>query len=212
MKALDLYCGLGGWSDGLVLEGFELLGVEIEPHIAELYKHPVIVADVRSLDGKDFKGYDLIVGSPPCRDFTKIPDFRYKEGEGYKITPWKEPKNPERGLELVYAFLRIVEEAEPTYWIMENVVGLTEYLDIKPRMITRLGKAMKRAFWGNFPAFFVVRDYSLKPKENIQGKLRKWERAKIPISFSRALGRAVRCSLSMIRAYICYYRNKLIHQ
>lgn len=198
MKALDLYCGLGGWSDGLAMEGFEVLGVEIEPHIAELYKHPVIVADVRNLDSNNFKGYDLIVGSPPCRDFTKIPDVRYKEGEGYKITPWKEPKNPERGLELVYAFLRIVEEAEPTYWIMENVVGLTEHLDIKPRMITKLGKGMKRAFWGNFPSFFVIRDYSLKPKENIQGKLRKWERAKIPISFSSALGRAVCSSLPSV--------------
>ena len=192
MKLLDLYCGLGGWSDGLAMEGFEVLGVEIEPYIAKLYEHPVIVADVRDLDSKNFKGYDLIVGSPPCRDFTQIPDVRYKEGEGYKITPWKEPKNPKRGLELVNAFLRIIEEAEPTYWIMENVVGLTKHLELKPKMITRLGKGMKRAFWGSFPPFFVVRDYSLKPKENIQGKLRKWERAKIPIAFSRALGKAIR--------------------
>lgn len=29
MKALDLFCGLGGWSDGLALEGFEMLGIEI---------------------------------------------------------------------------------------------------------------------------------------------------------------------------------------
>ena len=192
MKALDLYCGLGGWSDGLAKEGFEILGVEIESHIAELYKHPVIVSDVRDLARSTFKGYDLIVGSPPCRDFTKIPDVRYKEGKGYRITPWKEPKNPERGLELVHAFLRIVEEAKPTYGVMENVTGLTKYLDLKPTMITRLGKGMKRAFWGHFPPFFVIRDYSLKPKQDIQGKLRRWERAKIPIAFSRALGKAVR--------------------
>ena len=29
LKALDLFCGLGGWSDGLSLEGFEVSGVEI---------------------------------------------------------------------------------------------------------------------------------------------------------------------------------------
>jgi len=197
-RVLDLFCGLGGWSDGLAMEGFEVLGVEIEPHIAELYKHPVIVEDVRNLNGRDFRGYDLIVGSPPCRDFTKIPDVRYGEGDGYRITPWKDPKNPKRGLELVHAFLRIVEDADPTYWIMENVTGLTDYLDIKPRMITRLGKNMKRVFWGNYPSFFVVRDYGLKPKENIQGKLRKWERAKIPVSFSRALGRAVREAIDIL--------------
>ncbi|MBA7694041.1 hypothetical protein ES703_102642 [subsurface metagenome] len=34
MKALDLYCGLGGWSDGLALECFDVLGVEIDPEIA----------------------------------------------------------------------------------------------------------------------------------------------------------------------------------
>ena len=196
MKALDLFCGLGGWSDRLALEGFKVQGVEIEPEIAELYKHPVIVEDVRNLDPEEFKGFTLIVGSPPCRDFTKIPDVRYKEGNGYRITPWKEPKNPIRGLELVNTFLNFVELAEPTYWLMENVVGLTDYLEIKPRMITRLGKGMKRAFWGNFPSFFVIRDYSLEPKENIQGKLRKWERAKIPIAFSKALGKAVMSSFT----------------
>jgi len=63
MKALDLFCGLGGWSDGLSIEGFEILGVEINQEIADLYNHPVIVADVRDLNGKDFQGYDLIVGS-----------------------------------------------------------------------------------------------------------------------------------------------------
>ena len=72
MRALDLFCGFGGWSDGLVLEGFEVLGVEIEPEIAELYKHPVIVDDVRNLDPEDFRGYDVIVGSPPCTTLTFI--------------------------------------------------------------------------------------------------------------------------------------------
>jgi len=56
MKALDLFCGLGGWSDGLAMEGFEVLGVEIEPKITKLYKHDVICADVRTLDGELFKG------------------------------------------------------------------------------------------------------------------------------------------------------------
>jgi len=55
MKALDLFCGLGGWSDGLVMEGFEVLGVEINPKIAELYKHPCLIADVRELPGEMFK-------------------------------------------------------------------------------------------------------------------------------------------------------------
>ena len=96
MKALDLYCGLGGWSDGLAAEGFEVMGVEIEPEIAALYKHPVLVEDVRNLAGKQFPKYDLIVGSPPCRDFTRMCDHGLRQDGTY--WKWKEPKNPEKGL------------------------------------------------------------------------------------------------------------------
>lgn len=191
MKALDLYCGLGGWSDGLVMEGFEILGVEINPEIAELYNHPVIVADVRDLDGKDFQGYDLIVGSPPCRDFTQLPNHAMRSDVGY--WSWKEPKNPERGMTMINALLRIVEEAKPRYWLMENVVGLTEYLDMKPRQITRLTRGKRRAFWGNYPTFLVPRDYThFMHHQKYSGKYRAWERARIPIPVAQALGRAVR--------------------
>ena len=183
MKALDLFCGLGGWSDGLVMEGFEVLGVEIDSKIASLYKHPVLVDDVRNLDGKAFQCFDVIVGSPPCRDFTQIPD------KGH--TPWKEPKNPERGLTMVHAFLRIVEEAQPTFWLMENVKRLNEHLYLKPVCRARLGKGMYRYFWGKFPGFLIPRDMR-KEIFHLGGKLRSWERAKIPLPVARALGRAIK--------------------
>ncbi len=199
LKALDLFCGLGGWSDGLAMEGFEVLGVEIEPKIAELYKHRVIVADVRDLDGKDFKGYDLIVGSPPCREFTQLPDHSTTK-KGVKRA-WVEPKNPEKGLELVNSYLRIVEEAEPTYWLMENVSGLCHFIHIKPTLETHLSysekgfKAMKRCFWGKFPPFLIFRGTTIG-KERIGSKIKKWERAKIPLPIARALGKAVKVAVN----------------
>jgi len=199
MRALDLFCGLGGWSDGLALEGFEVLGVEIEPEIAELYKHPVIVNDVRDLNPNDFKGYDIIVGSPPCRDFSTIGRVF-----GHR---WKEPPDPKgRGMELINAFLTIVKEAEPTYWLMENVPRLGDWLKEKPRVTAMLGETMKRSFWGNYPAFLIPQDYNKKafykpglfmqprweiyPRKNLQ-----WIRSKIPLPVARALGRAVHQSI-----------------
>jgi len=178
MKALDLFCGLGGWSDGLVMEGFEVLGVEIEPKIASLYKHPVIVEDVRKLRGEQFPGYNLIVGSPPCRDFSII-------GKTLGHT-WKKPPCPEDGLELVNAFIRIVKEAEPDFWLMENVLGLIDYLGT-PKFKTKLGKGMLRAFWGNFPSFLITRLMSKRISKSQSGrldwqgsgKLKSWERARI---------------------------------
>lgn len=189
MKALDLFCGLGGWSDGLALEGFEILGVEIEPEIADLYNHPVIVEDVRSLDGTAFKGYDLIVGSPPCRDFSAMTRF----GKHY----WKIPPDPEgKGMELVNTFLRIIDEAKPVYWCLENVPGLKNYLDIKPKVESRFGKTMRRCLWGNFPPFFIVRDFGTgRIKADVKGPHRRWKRAKIPLQIARGLGSAIRTKI-----------------
>lgn len=198
MKALDLFCGLGGWSDGLAIEGFEILGVEIEPRIAELYKHPVIIADVRDLDPKDFKGYDLIVGSPPCRDFCLI-----AETLGHR---WNDPPDPEgRGMELVNAFLNFVEKAEPTYWLMENSPFARKYIETPARQHTRLGRGMPRCFWGNYPSFLVPRDFSktisssnkrLEPLKGVSKFMEPFVRAKIPLPTAKALGKAVRLSIN----------------
>ncbi len=201
MKALDLFCGLGGWSDGLTLEGFEVLGVEINQEIADLYKHPVICEDVRNLNPKDFIGYDLIVGSPPCRDFSRL-------GRLFGHN-WKRPPDPEgEGMSLVNAFLRIVEEAEPHYWLLENVPDLEKYLKIPPRTTAKIGESMRRSFWGNFPSFLIPRDYNKKTftkRKYLSGdhegknspvcldgsKLAKWNRARIPLPVARSLGKCV---------------------
>lgn len=190
MRALDLFCGLGGWSDGLVAEGFDVTGVEIEPKIAALYKHRVICADVTTLNPEDFTGYDLIVGSPPCRNFTDYAILHAMRSKG----KWKNPADPEgEGMKLVNAFLTFVEIAKPTYWLMENVPGLTRYYKAPPRMKVRLtGASMRRCFWGNFPQFLIPRDYNKGIIENEKGPLRHWLRSKIPLPVARALGASVR--------------------
>ncbi len=195
MKALDLFCGLGGWSDGLAMEGFEVLGVEINEEIADLYKHPVIVADVTKLNPEDFHGYDLIVGSPPCRDFTYGSDSH-----------WKIKKDPNRGIRLVKSYLKFIDVAKPTYWLMENVRGLTKYIDLEPRGVFKLSRTMWRPFWGNFPGFLIPCDYGKPSMREIdywgwstseKGRLRSWEKARIPLPISRSLGRAVWDSCSL---------------
>ena len=196
-KALDLFCGLGGWSDGLAMEGFQVLGVEINEEIARLYKHPCLVADVRELDGKQFRAFDVIVGSPPCRDFSII-----AKTLGHT---WKNPPNAENGLSTVKAFLRIVDEADPTFWLMENVPGLAPHLKIKPQVKTRLGQGMTRCFWGNFPPFLITRTMNKRISISDNGKL-DWKgssklktqiRAKIPLPIARALGHAMKTHLTI---------------
>ena len=196
MKMLDVCCGMGGVSEGFTLEGFSVTGIDIEDAPNKLgYKFPFIQADIRSLNGKDFRGYDVIWGSTPCRNFTKLPDHgNRKDGVLFK---WKVPKNPEAGLELVNAFLRFVEGAQPKFWILENVSGLANYLDLKPRAIDSQIKGGKRhVFYGNFPSLLIPQCEAMQT-ELVQGKLRSWIRAKIPLSCSRAFAKACRETLEL---------------
>ena len=88
LRMLDVFCGLGGVSDGFALEGFDVTGIDIEDMPAKGYKHRFIHADVRDLKGKDYHGYDVIWGSPPCRDFSQIGVLYGKR--------WKNPPNPQK--------------------------------------------------------------------------------------------------------------------
>ena len=69
LKILDCFCGLGGVSDGFALEGFDVTGIDIEDMPSKGYKHRFIRADIRDLKGEDYRGYDVVWGSPPCREF-----------------------------------------------------------------------------------------------------------------------------------------------
>ena len=180
LRLLDLFCGMGGWSEGFHAEGFYCLGVDV---VDVGYPYDLILQDVRTINGKMFRGFDVIVGSPPCRDFSQITSIGRKK--------WKNPPNPQKGLELVYAFLRIVKEARPRFWVMENVVGLCKYLDLKPKVVTYISPTRKRAFWGNFPPFLIPCVNTPKVQD-VKGKFRSWLRAKIPFHVSRAFARAIK--------------------
>ena len=208
LKLLDCFCGKGGVSDGFALEGFHVTGIDIVDAPKKLgYKHKFIQADMQELWGYNYQGYDVIWGSPPCRDFSQMAHVGY--GSNRTDTKgkwaWKNPPNPENGLKLVNAFLDFVRKASPHFWIMENVPGLTNYLDEKPRQISKIAPTKKRAFWGNYPNFLMPMEETPNIAKNvrgriycIQGKDRSWERAKIPLSCSRAFARACKAQLPQV--------------
>ena len=77
--AIDLFCGLGGWTEGLLAEGYGVIGFDIERHEYGDHCYPaqLVVQDVLTLHGSQFKGADLIVASPPCQEYS------------YMAMPWK---------------------------------------------------------------------------------------------------------------------------
>jgi len=187
LKMLDCFCGLGGVSDGFALEGFDVLGIDIEDMLSKGYKHSFLRADIRDLKGEDFRGYDVIWGSPPCRDFST----QTQANKGY---PNRKPPIPQEGLKLIHAFKNFVNEAQPRIWLMENVTQLEVFYKEKPIMRFLMSKRGKRTIWGNlnFPL-----QYDIRPQRNLEFdyvklsyKMRSAARAKIPLPCSRAFAKA----------------------
>ena len=70
--AIDLFCGLGGWSEGLLAEGYDVVGFDIERHQYGAHRYPaqLVVQDVLTLHGSQFRDAALIVASPPCQAYS----------------------------------------------------------------------------------------------------------------------------------------------
>jgi len=80
--AIDLCCGLGGWTSGLMDAGYDVIGFDIEDHVYGEHRYPaqLVLQDVLTLEGAQFKDAALIVASPPCQFFS------------YTAMPWSKAK------------------------------------------------------------------------------------------------------------------------
>jgi hypothetical protein len=100
--AIDLFCGLGGWTEGLLAEGYDVVGFDIERHDYGSGGYPaqLVIQDVLTLHGSQFRDAALIVASPPCQAYS------------YRAMPWKRAKAlPPPSNELFDACFRIQREA-----------------------------------------------------------------------------------------------------
>lgn len=119
--AVDLFCGAGGASLGLVRAGFDLrLAADSDPACGMTHKANLpgefLGADLRGVDSDKVLNMagvapgelDLLFGGPPCQGFSII---------GARVV-WDERNN------LFREVLRLAREARPRCVVIENVPGL----------------------------------------------------------------------------------------
>ena len=142
MYAIDLFCGAGGMSEGIIQAGFHILfSSDINEDVERTYtnRHAQLGyidgynthfqrTDVRELTGDYImncinnlgmftngenelpEDIDAIFGGPPCQGFSRA-------GR-------RDPNDPRNMLFKEY--LRIINEIQPKYVVMENVEGLND--------------------------------------------------------------------------------------
>ena len=140
--AIDLFCGAGGMSEGLIQAGFHILfSNDLSSDVQKTYMHRheelgliqdentfYHCGDIRELNGKYifdsinnlkmFKGLkntvpnkiDAIFGGPPCQGFSRA---------------GKRDINDPRNM-LFKEYLRVINEIQPRYVVMENVQGFND--------------------------------------------------------------------------------------
>lgn len=138
--AIDLFCGAGGCSEGLIQSGFHILfSSDISDMVEVTYKHRheqlgliqgentwFERADIRELTGDDIRKHisslkifentseipeiSLMIGGPSCQGFSRA-------GRRDKADP--------RNL-LFGEYVRVISEIKPKYIVLENVEGFMD--------------------------------------------------------------------------------------
>lgn len=171
--AIDLCCGLGGWTEGLLSEGWHARGYDIEAHEygEERYPGELVLQSVLDLNGADCADADLIVASPPCTEYS------------YMAMPWSRAKQIARALRddgdfpdgykgsrtiadlnaIFNACFRIQREASEAAgrhipMVLENVKGAQPW-------VGRAQWAFGSYFlWGDIPALMPIQKYHQRLK------------------------------------------------
>lgn len=168
--ALDLCCGLGGWSHGLIAEGWDVIGYDIERHEYNGDKYPgqLVIQDIRTIDGRQFCGkVSLITASPPCTEFSYLamPWSRGKaiaralRGQGDFPEGYKGSRTVAKMTELFDACVRIGREAGCPI-VIENVRGAQPW-------IGRAKWAWGSFYlWGDVPALMPITQPRRKGRSN----------------------------------------------
>jgi DNA (cytosine-5)-methyltransferase 1 len=142
VTVVDLFCGVGGLSHGLKLEGFTIAaGIDLDPKCKYPFEHnndsTFLERDVSHLTGSQITALHgkaetrVLVGCAPCQPFSK-----YAQGL---------PENEK--WDLLHEFARIIKKSKPDIVSMENVPGLVNF--------------KRSAVYADFERVLIAADYHI---------------------------------------------------
>ena len=127
--AIDLFAGLGGWAEGLLAEGYYVVGFDVERHVYGEHRYPaqLVLQDVLTLHGSQFHDAALIVASPPCQ-FYSYCAMPWSRAKALAAAVRADPVLLDKELALFRACFRIQREAceaagRHIPMVVENVRG-----------------------------------------------------------------------------------------
>lgn len=139
LSVVELCAGAGGQALGLEAAGFEHAGAfELDPDAVATLRlnRPewgAEVTDIRELEGKDFRGVDLLAGGLPCPPFS--------------VAGKQLGQDDER--DMFPTALRLVREAKPESVLIENVPGFASgrFADYRNSVLAELRSLGYAADW-----------------------------------------------------------------
>jgi len=166
MKVLDLFSGLGGFSEAFLRSGDEVVRVENNPLLSEVPN--TSIEDVRAmrdrllefkLSGQPIRSIDVVVASPPCLEFSMAysspRSVARRNGEEWSPS-----------MELVEITLEIIQIISPRWWVIENVIGSISYFEKIGLVPHQIHGAC--VFYGNFPKFSTPKMKTKAQKDSME--------------------------------------------
>lgn len=121
MRVIDLFCGCGGFSQGMINAGFDVVASydNWDPAINVYranFEHKVNNIDLQNISEEELRNMkqlnaDLIIGGPPCQDYSSAGNRDENGGRA----------------DLTISFAKIIRYIKPKYFIMENVDNISKY-------------------------------------------------------------------------------------
>jgi|SRR5438309_2993367 len=148
MKVLDMFSGLGGFSQAFKDRGHEVITIDNNPVF-----NPTILKDINEI--QYLPQVDIILASPPCECFSISSVYKH----------WKDGKpNPEtvEALALVGHAILLIQKAKPRFWILENPRGMLRKMLGKPDYEIsqcQYGRSIMKPtdLWGRLPPSFIAK-------------------------------------------------------